>query len=108
MTDDAPPKETFAPRRRVATGPERPQFLEPGDVDQVMMALLAVMSELSAVRDRLDTHERLAAQGIVASPEAVEQYRASQPVEDARTQGRTALIHRVLRSIRSEALMLKD
>jgi hypothetical protein len=51
-------------RPRKATGPDRPVYFNAGDIDRVMAILLALVSEVAAMRDRIDTHERLAGAGI--------------------------------------------
>jgi hypothetical protein len=61
------------------------------------MMILALAAELSALRDRLDTHERLAAAGTMPSPGAVEAYEASEPVEAGRAAARRSFIERVTR-----------
>jgi hypothetical protein len=66
------------------------------------MMILALASEVSALRDRLDTHERLAAAGQVATPAAVEAYRAGSEIEDVRTRARLQMIDRVTRPLLEE------
>ncbi len=86
-------------RRRKATGPDRPIYLKPGDTDKVMAIVLALMSEVSSLRDRVDTHERLAQSGIAATPEAVDGFRASPEVLEDREERREAYLKRLLRVV---------
>jgi hypothetical protein len=84
-------------RPRKATGPERPSYLDAGDIDRVMAALLALVSEVAAIRERLDTHERLALSGAAPEPDLVEAYAADPEVEAAREAWRDAYIRRIFR-----------
>jgi hypothetical protein len=88
---------TLTPRPRKAAGPERPSYLGSADVDRVMAVLLALISETAAIRERLDTHERLAASGVLATPEDVENYRPSAEAEAEREAWRDASIRRLFR-----------
>lgn len=94
---DADAQTLNRPRPRKARGQDRPQYLESTDLDRVMMMLTSLMSEVSALRDRLDTHEALAAEGVVATTEAVEAHRPDVARETAREAMRDALLSRVLR-----------
>jgi predicted ATPase with chaperone activity len=84
-------------RRRHANGPRRPRYLSSTDADRAVMMILALASEISALRDRLDTHEQLAAAGKMADRAAVEAYESSEAVEAARAAARRTLIERVTR-----------
>jgi hypothetical protein len=88
---------TLSPRPRKAVGPERPTCLGSADVDRVMAVLLALVSETAAIRERLDTHERLAASGVLPTVERVERYVASEAVESEREKWRDATIRRLFR-----------
>ncbi len=92
MTDDGS-KE----RPRKAVGPERPTYFDHADVDRVMAVLLALVSEVASIRDRLDTHERIVAGGAQADHEAVERYLPDTEVENARETWRDAYIRRLFR-----------
>jgi hypothetical protein len=59
--------------------------------------LLALAAEVSALRERLDTHERLAEAGLPATPAAIEAYQATEGVESGRAAARRALIDRIAR-----------
>lgn len=89
-------------RRRFAKGPARPQYLQCPDCDRVVMMLLATLSELSALRDRVDTHERLASQGLGADLSAVEAYEQSPEVRAERAARRSQMIDRVFRILMEE------
>jgi hypothetical protein len=86
-------------RPRKAIGPDRQTYFNDGDVDRVMAILLALVSEVAAIRDRLDTHERLAETGLAAEPDAVETYRPDPAAEASREAWRDAYIRRLFRVI---------
>jgi hypothetical protein len=71
--DPATP-DAEALRRRKAAGPERPAYFGSQDVDRVMAIVLALTAEVASLRERLDTHERLAADGMAPAPDTVEAY----------------------------------
>jgi hypothetical protein len=75
MTTD----KIWSARPRKAAGPERPRYFDEGDVDRVMAILLALASEVASIRERLDAHERVAAQGALPARELVEGYIADAP-----------------------------
>lgn len=91
-------------RKRKATGPDRPSYLDHGDIDRVMSVLLALTSEVAAIRERLDTHERL---GAVPTPQLVEDYVAEPSVEAEREVWRDAYIRRLFRIITEDVEALR-
>lgn len=94
MTDEANPR---SPRRRIARGPERPTYSANADLDRLTIVVLALLSEVSALRDRLDTHERLGTAGTLPALAAVEDYAMDEAVAGERRDLRRAMISRVLR-----------
>ena len=90
------------PRRRFARGQSRPHYLAPTDVDQVVIMLVALMSEVSALRDRLDTHEAVAELGGAATSAAIEAYELTPDRAAAREANRVAMLKRVLRVVTEE------
>ena len=93
---------TRHPRRRFARGQSRPTYLQPTDVDAVMMMLVALMSEVLSLRDRIDTHEALAETGVVATDDAVEAFELTRERHARREERRHAMLKRVLRVITEE------
>ncbi len=89
-------------RPRKAAGPPRPTFLRGEDTDRVMAILLALMSEVAALRDRVDTHERLALVDALPTPAAVEGYRPDEAVDQERESRRDAMLKRLLRVVLEE------
>ncbi len=102
-TPAAPASPPNQPRKRVARGPARPQYLQAEDVDKLFHVVIALMSEVSSLRDRLDTHELLAAEGRVATREAVEARALSAGERTAREAARQAMLKRTLRILTEEA-----
>ena len=94
--------EPRQPRRRYARGQSRPAYLQPTDVDAVMMMLVALMSEVSSLRDRIDTHEALAEAGVVATGDAVERFKLTRERHAEREERRNAMLKRILRVITEE------
>ncbi|MDE0800413.1 MAG: hypothetical protein OSB02_06705 [Rhodospirillaceae bacterium] len=86
------------PRQRTAKG-RRPFFLDTADSDKLLAMVTALVGEVSVLKDRVDTHERLAAAGTVATPEEIEGYRPDDAVEDEREAGRAGMLDRVFRII---------
>jgi glucuronate isomerase len=95
-------------RPRKARGPDRPSYFDAGDVDRVMAVLLALTSEVASLRERLDTHERVAAEDALPSPARVEAYRPDPAVEDDREAWRDAYIRRLFRVITEDVEALRQ
>lgn len=81
---------------RTAKG-KRPIYLNNPENDQLLAMLMKLVSEVSVLRDRLDTIERLAqAKGLI-SREEIESYEPDDPVALERDKWRAEYIERVLR-----------
>jgi hypothetical protein len=92
IADHAAPRR----RQRYAKG-RRPFFMADPDVDRLLAIVTALTAEVSVVRDRLDTVERLAAKGLPATPANIEAYEPEPAVEAAREAARSAMLNRVFR-----------
>ena len=90
------PETQQKPRDPRAKG-RRPFFFDDPNVDKLLAMVLALTGEISLLRDRLDTHERLAREGLLGTPENIEAYEFSEAEEDERAAQRAASIDRVLR-----------
>lgn len=84
------------PRQRFAKG-RRPFFHDDPAVDKLLAMVMALTGEVAVLKDRLDTHERLAAQGQVASLENIESFEVDDTIEDTREAVRAAMLARVFR-----------
>jgi hypothetical protein len=90
------------PRKRIAKGPRRPQYFESRDLDRVMIMFVALMAEMMAIRDRLDTDETLLETTGKLSADAIEAFKPSEDKENAREQAHLAMMRRVFRVLREE------
>jgi hypothetical protein len=96
------------PRPRKAVGPERPAYFDAADIDKVMAVLLALVSEVAALRERVDSHERLAATGQPASPDHVEAYLPDDAAEAQREAWREAYLRRLFRVLTEDVEALRQ
>lgn len=86
---------------RVAKG-KRPVYLGDRQTDQLLAIVVALMGEVSVLRDRLDTLERLIeAKGLVLQQD-IETYEPDELVAQTRLQWREDYIARVLRILQEE------
>ena len=99
--------ENDRPRPRKAVGPDRPKYLDTADIDKVMAVLLALTSEVAALRERIDSHERLSASGVAPSVEHVEAYMPDPATEAQREAWRDAYLRRLFRVITEDVEALK-
>ena len=93
-------------RVRTAKG-RRPYFFDDPNVDRLIAIVMALTGEVSVLRERLDTHERLAADKQWADTAAVEKFDFDDDAEEERARWRSDYIARVLRIITDELEHLK-
>jgi hypothetical protein len=98
-------EEALKRRPRAARG-SVPKFFQDPATDRLLTVVVALMGEVATLRDRLDTHERLAAAGRVATPENVEAYRPDPDVRARRDAERQRYLERVMRAFTEEAQRL--
>ncbi len=96
-----PHPEPGARRVRTAKG-RRPYFFDDPNVDRLLAMVMALAGEVSVIRERLDTHERLAGQGKRATHRAIEDYEPDETAEAFRAQWRGDFVARVLRIVQAE------
>lgn len=84
---------------RIAKGAQ-PSFFDQPALEAMHGMLLVLMEEVCVLRDRLDTYERLGAQGIAVTADAVDAYTPDDDAEQLREQRRQATIRRVLRPVK--------
>jgi hypothetical protein len=99
--------ERWGERPRKAAGPDRQTYFNEADIDRVMAILLALVSEVASIRDRLDAHERIADVGAPPSVQAVEGYVPDPAAEADREAWRDAYIRRLFRVITEDVEALK-
>jgi hypothetical protein len=83
----------------------RPQFFEDPAIDKVMSVVLALAQEVSVLRDRLDSVERLLDENGTLTCQDLESYRPDAAAEAARAERRADYLQRLFRAIRHEAGM---
>ena len=88
-------------RARVPKG-ERPTFFPDPSVDRLWWVMLAMLGEITVLRDRLDAHERLAARRGLYTPADVDEFQPTPEESQARSAQREAVVERALRSITTE------
>jgi len=96
MADDKKPVKL----PRTAKG-KKPVYFD-STTDKLLSMVLTLMGEVSVMRDRLDTVERLAAKKGVFALDDVENYELSEEVNRVRGERRAAYIARVLKSVQDE------
>ena len=77
-------------------------FFSDPDVDRLLSMVLALAGEVSVLHDRLDTHERLAAEGDVPTPERVAAFDVSPELAAERERWRTRYLRRVMAQLSAE------
>lgn len=81
---------------------KRPVYFDDPQIDKLLAMVMALTGEVSVLRERLDTVERLLeAKGIVSISE-LEAYQPDEQVESERQQWRQEYISRVLRVLQEE------
>lgn len=81
---------------------ERPTYFADPAVEKVLSIALALAGEVAVLRDRLDTLERLAANGAKISPGTVDQFQPDATVRAERDTWRERFLDVVLRAIHQE------
>jgi len=81
---------------------KKPTFFADPQVDKLMAIVMALAGEVSVLRERFDTIERLAENKGLLSRQEIEAYRPNPQAAEEREQWRTEYIRRVLRVVREE------
>jgi hypothetical protein len=89
------------PLPRNARG-KRPRFHEDAATDRLITIILALTSEVSVLRDRLDTVEQLGEKAGWLGAGAVDGFVADQPTRERREAAREAYLGRVLHILKAE------
>lgn len=76
-------------------------FADP-DVDRLLSMVVALAGEVAVLHDRLDTHERLAAQGTLPTADQVEAFEASPELAAERERWRIRYLRRVMAQLSEE------
>ncbi len=81
---------------------KRPVYFDDPQIDKLLGIVLALTGEVSVLRERLDTIERLAEAKGLCSAKEIEGYRPDEQAAKEREQWRAAYIARVLRVVQEE------
>jgi hypothetical protein len=101
VSDDTK-KPARLPRKRIAKGPQRPRYLDSPDLDRMMIMFVALISEVSAIRDRLDTSEALVEQGLKPTSANIEAYKLTPERSARRDEERARMLRRIFRVLQEE------
>ncbi|MCP5360989.1 MAG: hypothetical protein R3E75_01335 [Steroidobacteraceae bacterium] len=94
MTAQTPATAVKLPRQ---TRGKRPHFFDDPALDQMMTFLLELTTEVSVMRERLDTVERLLERDGKVTRETIEAYIPDADIEKVRAAWRDAYVKRVFR-----------
>lgn len=89
-----------SPTRR-AKGAQ-PHFFDDPNVDRMMTMIMNMAAEISVLRERLDTHEQVAAAKGAFTPADIEAYQPSDAVADAREAWRKTFLERMLKPVEQD------
>lgn len=76
-----------------------PHFFDDPNTDRLLTMVMELASEMSVMRDRLDTHERLAARKGVYSEQDIEAFDPSDDEAKARAEWRDRFLERILKAL---------
>jgi hypothetical protein len=92
-------------RAKIAQGP-RPHYFDDPNIDRLWTVTLALLGEVSILRDRLDAHERLSARAGGYGVADVDGFEPDAEEAADRARRREALVRRSLRSLELEMELL--
>lgn len=92
---------------RTAKG-QRPTFFDDPQIDRLLAIIMALAGEVSVLRERLDTVERLVEAKGLMSRHDIETYQADDAAAAERERWRAEYLERVLRVIRQEREAVAD
>lgn len=81
---------------------ERPAFFDDPQIDKLLAIIMALAGEVSVLRERLDTIERLIEVKGLLSRQEIEAYTADEASATEREQWRAEYLERILRVIHPE------
>lgn len=79
-----------------------PHFFNDPNIDRLLTMVMELASEVSVMRDRLDTHERLAATKGVYTEDDIENFRPNEDEASAREEWRSRFLDRILNALYTE------
>lgn len=81
---------------------KRPIYLGDPQIDKLLAIVMALVGEVSVLRERLDTCERLLEEKSIITLAEIEAYQPSDGVSQAREQWRKEYLERVLQILQEE------
>ncbi len=87
---------------------KRPDFYDTPGMDEAMVMILVLASELTVARDRIDTLERMMAQKGMISADEIQQFSPDQEALEKREQRRQDLLERLYYLQRKQAHELAE
>jgi hypothetical protein len=107
-TASAAPPAAQQPIKRIRTAKgRRPYFFDDPNIDKLLAMIMALTGEVSVIRERLDTHERLAEKKLTPTSKNIEAYKPTEAVDQWRVQWRAEYIARILRIVTDELERIK-
>ncbi len=79
----------------------QPDFFNDPATEALHGMLIILLEQICVLNDRLDTYERLGAEGVAVTKEAVDAYEPTESVEAFREQRRQQTIGRVMRPVKA-------
>ncbi|MCB2107113.1 MAG: hypothetical protein KDE14_05405 [Rhodobacteraceae bacterium] len=79
-----------------------PHFFDDANIDRLVTMVMLLAEEVSVLRERLETHEHVAAAKGAFTPEDIEGFKASDDVNDARDAWRKKFIDRLIQPLEQE------
>lgn len=79
-----------------------PHFFEDPNTDRLVTMLMNMAMEISVLRDRLDTHERVAAAKGAYTPADIEAYEPTDEVRAAREAWRSKFLDRLIKTMEQD------
>jgi len=79
-----------------------PHFFDDANIDRLLTMVMNMAAEISVLRERLDTHEQVAAAKGAYTPADIEAYEPSDEVRAAREAWRTKFLDRLLKTMEQD------
>jgi len=76
-----------------------PHFFDDPNTDRLLTMVMELASEVSVLRDRLDTHERVASQKSLYTEDDIEEFQPSDEEAAARSKWRSRFLDRLLKGL---------
>lgn len=95
-------------QRPTAARGKKPVFFDDPGIDKLVAITMALAAEVSMLRDRLHTHERLAAAGVMPTAKAAEEEVVSDETATERQARRDMFVERVFRAVTDELERLES